>query len=145
MIETRCNITKDFATMDKKEQKISPIKQRILYFADTLGISKREFYTKIGVSRGTLESNTGITEDILAKFIAIFPEIDLYWLILGEGSMYRTPGVMNEAPPPDRDEVVRLLREKVADQQKIIDLLEEKVEALLAGGSDGAEIASAAG
>ena len=131
--------------MDKKEQKISPIKQRILYFADTLGISKREFYTKIGVSRGTLESNTGITEDILAKFIAIFPEIDLYWLILGEGSMYRTPGVMNEAPPPDRDEVVRLLREKVADQQKIIDLLEEKVEALLAGGSDGAEIASAAG
>lgn len=131
--------------MDKKEQKISPIKQRILYFADTLGISKREFYTKIGVSRGTLESNTGITEDILAKFIAIFPEIDLYWLILGEGSMYRTQAVMNEAPPPDRDEVVRLLREKVADQQKIIGLLEEKVEALMAGGNDGTEIASAAG
>ena len=145
MIETRCNITKDFATMDKKEQKISPIKQRILYFADTLGISKREFYTKIGVSRGTLESNTGITEDILAKFIAIFPEIDLYWLILGEGSMYRTPAVMNEPSPQDRDEVVHLLREKVADQQKIIDLLEEKVDALIAGGSDGTEIASAAG
>lgn len=145
MIETRCNITKDFATMDKKEQKISPIKQRILYFADTLGISKREFYTKIGVSRGTLESNTGITEDVLAKFIAIFPEIDLYWLILGEGSMYRTPRVMEEAPSSDRDEVVRLLREKVADQQKIIDLLEEKVDALIAGGIDGTEIASAAG
>lgn len=133
MIESDCNITKDFATMDKKEQKISPIKQRILYFADTLGISKREFYTKIGVSRGTLESNTGITEDILAKFIAIFPEIDLYWLILGEGSMYRTPGVMNEPPQPDRDEIVRLLREKIDDQQKIIDLLEEKVEALQGG------------
>lgn len=145
MIETRCNITKDFATMDKKEQKISPIKQRILYFADTLGISKREFYTKIGVSRGTLESNTGITEDILAKFIAIFPEIDLYWLILGEGSMYRTPAVMNEAPPQNRDEVVRLLREKVADQQRIIDLLDEKLEAVMAGGNTDTEIASAAG
>ena len=145
MIETHCNITKDFATMDKKEQKISPIKQRILYFADTLGISKREFYTKIGVSRGTLESNTGITEDILAKFIAIFPEIDLYWLILGEGSMYRTPAVMNEAPPQDRDEVVRLLREKVADQQRIIDLLDEKLEAVMAGGNTDTEIASAAG
>ena len=131
--------------MDKKEQKISPIKQRILYFADTLGISKREFYTKIGVSRGTLESNTGITEDILAKFIAIFPEIDLYWLILGEGSMYRTPAVMNEAPPQDRDEVVRLLRETVADQQRIIDLLDEKLEAVMAGGNTDTEIASAAG
>ncbi len=53
--------------------------------------------------------------------------------------------VMSGTAPPDRDEVVRLLREKVADQQKIIDLLEEKVDTLLAGGSDGAEIASAAG
>lgn len=145
MIETRCNITKDFATMDKKEQKISPIKQRILYFADTLGISKREFYTKIGVSRGTLESNTGITEDVLAKFIAIFPEIDLYWLILGEGSMYRSPAVMNEVPPPDRDKYIQLLESKIEDQQKIIDLLEEKVEALMMGGNTGIETEAAAG
>lgn len=145
MIETRCNITKDFATMDKKEQKISPIKQRILYFADTLGISKREFYTKIGVSRGTLESNTGITEDILAKFIAIYPEIDLYWLILGEGTMYRDTAVHNDIASPDRDEVVMLLREKVADQQRIIDLLDEKLEAVMSGGNTGTEIEAAAG
>lgn len=146
MIETRCNITKDFATMDKKEQKISPIKQRILYFADSLGISKREFYTKIGVSRGTLESNTGITEDILAKFIAIFPEIDLYWLILGEGNMYRASNVMTEASPPDRDKYVQLLESKIEDQQKIIDLLEEKVDALMAGGNTGGtEIEAAVG
>ena len=145
MIETRCNITKDFATMDKKEQKISPIKQRILYFADSLGISKREFYTKIGVSRGTLESNTGITEDILAKFIAIFPEIDLYWLILGEGNMYRASNVMTEASPPDRDKYVQLLESKIEDQQKIIDLLEEKVDALMAGGNTGIETEAAAG
>lgn len=59
--------------------------------------------------------------------------------------MYRDTAVMTEAPPPDRDEVVRLLREKIEDQQKIIGLLEEKVEALMAGGNDGNEIASAAG
>ena len=69
----------------------------------------------------------------MAKFIATFPEIDIYWLILGEGNMYRTPSVMNEASPPDHDEIVRLLREKIDDQQKIIDLLEEKVEALQGG------------
>ena len=62
-------------------------------------------------------------------------EISADWLITGEGSMYRSPAVMNEAPPPDRDEVVRLLREKITDQQKIIDLLEEKVEALMVGGT----------
>ena len=72
-------------------------------------------------------------------------EISADWLITGEGSMYRSPAVMNEAPPPDRDEVVRLLREKVADQQKIIGLLEEKVEALMAGGNADTGLEAAAG
>ena len=75
--------------MQEKEQKISPIKQRILQYADSLGISKREFYAKIGVSRGTLESKTGITEDILAKFIATYPNISLDWLITGDGNAER--------------------------------------------------------
>jgi hypothetical protein len=70
--------------MQEKEQKISPVKQRILQFADTLNISKREFYKIIGVSRGTLESNTGITEDILAKFIVSYPDVDIEWLITGK-------------------------------------------------------------
>jgi hypothetical protein len=82
--------------MQEKRQNISPIKQRILYFAESLMISKREFYTKIGVSRGTLESNTGITEDIMAKFIATYPDISLDWLICGTGSMLRKQNVQNK-------------------------------------------------
>lgn len=81
--------------MQAKEQKISPIKQRILQFADSLNISKREFYAKIGVSRGTLESKTGITEDILAKFVATFPDVSIDWLMHGKGEMVKknTPEV----------------------------------------------------
>lgn len=75
--------------MQEKEQKISPIKQRILHFADTLGISKREFYTQIGVSRGTLESKTGITEDVITKFIATYPSISTEWLMTGRGEMQK--------------------------------------------------------
>lgn len=75
--------------MQEKTQKISPIKQRILDFADSLGISKREFYSRIGVSRGTLEAKTGITEDILAKFIAMYPDVSIEWLMTGEGEMIR--------------------------------------------------------
>lgn len=75
--------------MQEKEQKISPIKERILQFANSLGISKREFYKIINVSRGTLESKTGITEDIVSKFIASFPEISTDWLLKGEGDMYK--------------------------------------------------------
>lgn len=76
--------------MQTKEQKISPVKQRILQFSGTLGLSKRDFYSNIGVSRGTLESNTGITEDVMAKFIARYPEVSIDWLITGNGSMIKS-------------------------------------------------------
>ncbi len=55
-----------------------------------MGISKRDFYTKIGVSRGTLESKTGITEDVIAKFFATYPEVNVEWLMLGVGEMLKT-------------------------------------------------------
>lgn len=61
-------------------------------FAGTLGISKRDFYSKIGVSRGTLESSTGITEDVMAKFIATYPNINSDWLLTGRGQMLKDDG-----------------------------------------------------
>lgn len=70
-----------------KEQKISPIKQRILQYFETLNVSKRKFYEETGISRGTLESNTGITEEVMAKFIATHPEISPVWLLTGKGPM----------------------------------------------------------
>ena len=106
---------------------------------------KPDFYRKTGLSNGFLDKNEHISSKNLEIIISIYTDLNLYWLITGEGSMYRTPAVMEEAPPPDRDEVVRLLREKVADQQRIIDLLDEKLEAVMAGGNTGTEIEAAAG
>ena len=82
--------------MQEKIQIFSPIKQRILYFIDYLKDSKRNFYSKTGISRGTLESNSGITEETLAKFIATFPEIDIYWLITGKGEMLSETNTLNK-------------------------------------------------
>ena len=123
--------------------------ERLNEFIRSQGLTTIEFERKIsasdGVIRKSIRNNTDIQSKWLVKIAENYPILDMNWLLTGEGSMYRSPAVINKAPPPDRDEVVRLLREKVADQQKIIDLLEEKVEVLLAGGSDGTEIASAAG
>lgn len=71
---------KTFRHMQEKIQKISPIKQRILQFIDTLGISKRDFYAKTGISRGTLESATGITEDTIAKVFATYSNLSPSWI-----------------------------------------------------------------
>ena len=131
--------------MQEKSHKKSIVKQNILQIIEIKGFTKYEFYKKTRITRGVLDQNNGMSEDNIARFLAYFTDIDANWLLTGEGSMYRDTTVMSDTAPPDRDEVVRLLREKVADQQKIIDLLEEKVEALMAGGNDGTEIASAAG
>ena len=124
--------------------------ERLNEFIRSQGLTTIEFERKIsasdGVIRKSIRNNTDIQSKWLVKIAENYPILDMNWLLTGEGSMYRSPAVMNEAPPPDRDEVVRLLREKVADQQKIIGLLEEKVEALMAGGNTGGtEVEAAAG
>jgi hypothetical protein len=71
-----------------KIQIFSPVKQRILQFVDTLNISKREFYLNTGISRGTLESQTGITEETITKVISKYQNISPTWLITGKGKMF---------------------------------------------------------
>jgi len=123
-------------------QNISPIKQRILQYVDTLGISKREFYLKTGISRGTLESLTGITEETVAKFIVFCPEISPDWLLTGQGSMLRTgvpagpvegclPGEAGVSPPVcercrDKDAVIAAQKAQIDVQIDYIELLKEQ-------------------
>lgn len=108
--------------MQEKEQKISPIKQRILEFAENLGISKRKFYDTIGVSRGTLESPTGITEDILSKFIAAFPNVNIVWLITGKE--------VKDANPKDGNLYNQQLLDKMLNQAEEIGHLKARIEDL---------------
>jgi len=75
--------------MQGKIQIISPIKQRMLQFVEYLQISKRDFYTKTSISRGTLESNTGITEETMAKFLATYSNVNAYWLYFGDKPMLK--------------------------------------------------------
>ena len=61
-----------------------------MQFVDTLEISKRDFYDKTGISRGTLESQTGITEETLTKFFATYNNINPIWVLTGEGIMEKS-------------------------------------------------------
>lgn len=81
---------KIFRHMQEKKQNISPIKQRFLQFADTLGISMRDFYIKTGVSRGTLENSTGINEETMTKIFANFSDLSPNWVVTGEGPMLKS-------------------------------------------------------
>lgn len=87
-----------------------------------MGFSKWNFTGK------SLKSELG--GDSIREISQFFPEISLYWLVLGEGPMLRDEQPCFEAPPEDRDEIISLLREKIADKERIIALLEEKIESM---------------
>ena len=111
--------------MQEKEQKISPSKQKISEFISSLGISKRDFYAKTGISRGTIENTTGITEDTLAKLFVTYPELSAEWVLRGEGDMLRVTQVMAE---PVAKEVIELPLSNKELLDRIERLVEEKAE-----------------
>lgn len=76
-------------------QQISPIKEKILKYIDSKGISKYKFYQESGITRGVLDKESGISEDNIAKFIAYDSEINVNWLLTGEGEMFKTKNEEN--------------------------------------------------
>ncbi len=84
-----------------------------------------------------MENNTGITEDILAKFIATFPEISIEWLITGRGEMLRAVGAVRgqESPPEpphaaalptDQSALVAALQQTIAAKDELIAELKKR-------------------
>ena len=114
--------------------KIEPNKAKL---ADNMGVKPAKFSE---ILNGRMKAGMDIIQKLCIDY-----EISADWLITGEGSMYRDTTVMSDSAPLDRDEIVRLLREKIDDQQKIIDLLEEKVEALQGGIAYAESVTAAAG
>ena len=107
---------------------------RIEQFAEKQGIKIGALEKKIGASKGVLSRAIAQKSDIqskwLSKLVENFPQIDANWLLTGEGSMYRDTTVQDGTNPPNRDKYIQMLESKIEDQQKIIDLLEDKIGSL---------------
>ncbi|WP_372472857.1 hypothetical protein AB4865_08540 [Capnocytophaga sp. ARDL2] len=106
-------------------QEKSLIKQNILQSVDFKGVAKCKFYQETGITRGILDQNNGMSEENTLKFLAYYPEVNVEWLLTGNGSMLKS-----EQPQPSKElindnEIVALLKEKLEDKQKQITLLEE--------------------
>lgn len=87
--------------------KISTIKERILFYLEEKNIKKESFYRETGISASNfkgagLKSDLGI--DKVVKILAAYPELDqhLHWLIKGEGILdLNAPEERNEATKKD--------------------------------------------
>lgn len=75
--------------MQENKQEKSPIKRKILTFLSEMGISQYDFYRKTGITRGILSQNNGISEENIARFLAVYPQVSAEWLLTGRGNMLR--------------------------------------------------------
>ena len=69
-------------------------KNKILQFLDYKGISKSTFYATTKIKRGFLDTDklkSAVSDLFLARIIEKFPELNLYWLISGQGEMLEQP------------------------------------------------------
>ena len=69
--------------------KKSLIKRNILQYIDYKRITKYKFYQLTGITRGFLDSSSGSSEETIAKFIAYFKDVNISWLLTGEGNMLK--------------------------------------------------------
>jgi hypothetical protein len=99
------------------------MKSRLIQFLNHLQIGQNSFEISVGWSTGTIFNlNKGIRSDKLALLAMKHPELNLRWLLLGEGEMLTQPedAMMKN---PTLDFVIRhLASENEKLQAKIDDL-----------------------
>lgn len=107
------------------------MKERILQLIKELGVSGREFSRNIGKSESFARTITGsIGTDVLVEIIRAYPSVNLYWLVTGEGDMFRKETCKNyniepsECIPPD------ILIDYLKEKDRIIGDLREKIGSL---------------
>ena len=73
---------------------LATTKQRILYFIEKKNITKSVFYEKTDIKRGLLDKDkldATVSDVYIAKILASFPDLNIEWLITGQGEMLKHP------------------------------------------------------
>lgn len=72
--------------------KVATSKSRLVKYLDFKGVSKLAFYRQTGLNRGLIDTDKlhqQLTSDKIATIIATYKDLNLDWLITGEGDMLK--------------------------------------------------------
>lgn len=120
----------------------SPIKQRLIEFIEFKGISKNRFEVDCGLSpRYVSNISRSIGQDIIKKISLTYPELNIGWLLTGEGSMLKEESSQNLKVLEDLEKIyknkiesleekINMLNDTVATQKQIIEDQKWLIESL---------------
>jgi|GEM_PF-750665 len=82
------------------DNKFTTIKKRCNYISETYEVSKSAFYKKIEMSSGSFRGkaiNTPLNSNAIEKIITNYPQINVHWLITGEGNILTQPNLNKDS------------------------------------------------
>jgi len=100
---------------------LAPIKQRILLFIDSQGITKKYFFESLKISASNFRSNGLYSEiggDVLAKILSEYNQLNTEWLLTGKGQMLKSN---KEGIVINKQEDVQEIQEELVRAYKIIE------------------------
>jgi len=105
------------------------VKERLIAFIEYKGITKNKFETLCGLGKRYVSNiSRSISPDVVERISLTFPDLNMGWVMTGEGKMTKEPS----APPSETIsipvEVLRLnlnLTETIRQQQETIQRLTE--------------------
>jgi len=119
------------------------VKERLIQFLKYIGLSQRQFERSIGVGNGYVTNMTGtIGADKLLKIGVEYPQLNLTWLVLGEGEMLKeqvnqeingdnntqVAGNNNHVnPPATLDKAL----DEIAAQRRLVEKSQQQMDRLL--------------
>lgn len=80
---------------------IATTKERLKFYLEQKGISNSQFYSDLGIKRGLLDADklkATIADPIIAKILVIYTDLNIAWLLTGEGSMLRSDEKTDNIP-----------------------------------------------
>lgn len=98
---------------------------RLIQFIEYAGLSARQFDLSIGASNGyTLrmkKNHASIGSDVIETIIKTYPQLNLIWLMTGEGKMLNPDKEVlrtGKLPQDQLDEIERIVEAKIKERQE---------------------------
>jgi hypothetical protein len=105
------------------------VKERLIAFIEYKGITKNKFETLCGLGKRYVSNiSRSISPDVVERISLTFPDLNMGWVMTGEGKMTKEPSVPPSETISIPVEVLRLnlnLTETIRQQQETIQRLTE--------------------
>ncbi|MBT8205085.1 MAG: hypothetical protein KJO20_06895 [Eudoraea sp.] len=109
---------------------------RLMQFIKHAGLSARQFDISIGAANGyTLrmkKNKASIGSDVIENIVRTYPQLNVAWLITGEGEMLKSKGSLElpdyeQLPKKNQEEIEAIIERKIRERQEaeLKDLLKE--------------------